>query len=108
MKIEGNKTIMGVALVSILLCACPGCLLLVPGTVVLVGSLGDVQNFNDLANAVWTGLTRGGWIVCAGGFLILIPFILASIAVLKKDDIDEIEPLEPTGISEQDPIPPTS
>ena len=108
MKFEGNKTIMVLALISILLCACPGCLLLLPGTVVLVGGLGDLQNFNDLVNAVWTGLIRGGWIVCAGSLLILVPFVLASIAVLKKDDLDEIEPLEPTGISEKDPIPPTS
>ena len=108
MKIEDHKTIMVIALVSILLCACPGCLMLVPGTIVLVGSLGDAQNFNDLVNAVWTGFTRGGWSVCIGGLLILVPFFLASIAVMKKNDLDEIEPLEPTGISEQDPIPPTS
>ena len=108
MKIEDHKTIMVLALVSILLCACPGCLILLPGTLVLVGSVGDIQNFNDLVNAVWTGFIRGGWSVCIGGFLILVPFVLASIAVMKKSDLDEIEPLEPTGISEKDPIPPTS
>lgn len=108
MKIEDHKTIMILALVSIFLCACPGCFLLVPGIGILLDAPGDVQNFSDLLNDIWTGLTRGGWLICVGGLLIFVPFILASIAVLKNNGVDEIAPLEPTGISEKDPIPPTS
>ena len=108
MKINGNKTIMILALISILLCACPGCFLLVPGVGIFIGSMDNIQNFNDLLNAVWSGLTRGGWLICVSGVFILVPFVLASIAVVKNNTLDEIESLEPTGISGKDPIPPTS
>lgn len=108
MKMDSKKTLMILALVSIFLCACPGCLLLVPGTVAIGDSLGNIQNFDDLLNDVWSGLSTGGWMICVGGLLILVPFILASVAVLKKNVPDGITPLEPTGISEKDPIPPTS
>lgn len=108
MKMDKNKTLMTLAMVSIVLCACPGCLLLIPGTTALADSLGDVQDFGDLLDNVWLGLSMGGWMICVGGLLILVPFILVSIALMTKNKPDEITPIEPTRVSEMDPIPPPS
>lgn len=108
MKNEKNKTIMILALISIVLCACPGCILLFPGMSSLIDAVGSINSIEDLLADLGNGFVQGGWMICVGGVLIIIPFILAVIAVLKREKKEELEELEPTGASKDDPIPPTS
>jgi len=108
MKNDNNKTIMIIALISIVLCACPGCIFLFPGVISLMNAIGSINTFEDLLSDLGAGFTQGGWMLCLGGVLIIIPFVLAIIAVLKREKKDELEKLEPTGASKDDPIPPTT
>jgi len=51
------------------------------------------------------GFRQGGWLICLGGVLILVPIIFGIIALVKNTKEEKIEPLEPTGASKDDPIP---
>jgi len=108
MKNNNNKTIMIIALISIVLCACPGCILLFPGVSSLMDAIGSINTFEDLLSDIGTGFAQGGWMLCLGGVFVIIPFVLAIIAVLKREKKGELEKLEPTGASKDDPIPPTT
>jgi len=108
MQKDKNKTIMIIALISIVICGCPGCVMLFPGVSSLVDAVGSVGTFEDLLSDLSYGFAQGGWMLCLGGLLIAVPFILAIIAVVKRDNGDKLEKLEPTGVSKDDPIPPTS
>jgi len=48
---------------------------------------------------------QGGWLICLGGVLILVPIIFGIIALVKNTKEEKIEPLEPTGASKDDQIP---
>lgn len=108
MKKVNKKTIMIIALVSVFLCGCPGCYLLTSGLTNFISSIGEIQSSEDIWSGVVTGLSQGGWMVCASGVLILVPFVLVIIAVIKRTQKEELEVLEPTGVSKEDPLPPTS
>jgi hypothetical protein len=108
MEKDKNKTIMIIALISIVICGCPGCILLFPGVTSMVDAAGHIDTFQDLLTDFGDGFVQGGWMLCLGGVLILVPFILAIIAVVKRDKGNELEELKPTGVSKDDPIPPTS
>jgi len=108
LKNQGNKTIAILALISILLCACPGCAFLVPGLGFFLESFGNVQDVGSYFTYFSYGFRQGGWLICLGGFLIMVPFILAIIALVKGSKRTLLEPLEPTGASRDDPIPPAS
>jgi len=97
-----------IALISIVICGCPGCILLFPGVTSMVDTVGHINTFQDLLADFGDGFVQGGWMLCLGGVLILVPFILAIIAVVKRDKGNELEELKPTGVSKDDPIPPTS
>jgi hypothetical protein len=105
---EKNKTIMIIALVSILACGCPGCVLLIPGINAFIGTLGGIQTGQDLLDSAVKGFLNGGWMVCLGGLLILVPFVLVMITVLRGGKGKKVDALEPTGVSKDDPIPPTT
>ena len=108
MKKDGKKTIMIIALISIFICGCPGIFFLLQGSKYFLASVGTISSVEDLLSDLGAGFVNGGWQVCLSGLLILIPFILMFIAVLsrrkKKDEVVKVEPL---GVSEEDPIPPT-
>lgn len=109
MKKKRQKTWMIIALVSIFVCGCPGCLMLFEGFRYFPAALGTSNAFEDVARDLAAGFVNGGWMVCLSGFLILVPFILVIITVIQRSSKkDEIEELPPTGASEGDPIPPTS
>ncbi len=108
MKKDNNKTIMIIALISILIFGCPGCLLFIPGVKSLIEATRSIDSFEDLLSDLGYGFLTGGWMLCLGGVLILIPFVLAIIAVLKQGKKNKLEKLEPTGASKDDPIPPTN
>jgi hypothetical protein len=108
MKKDTNKTVMVIALISVLLCGCPGCALLFPGFSSITGALGQIDSFEALVDDLVNGFINGGWMVCLGGLLVLVPFVLVIIAVVKRTGKEELEDLEPTGVSKDDPIPPPS
>ncbi|MDF1520625.1 MAG: hypothetical protein RQ728_05370 [Brevefilum sp.] len=108
MKNKKSKTLMILALVSIFLFACPGCALTVTGFRTILGSFGTVEGFDSFFTYLIYGFRQGGWLICLGGILILVPIILGIIALVKNTQETKIEPLEPTGASKDDPIPPAS
>jgi len=108
MKNKGSKTFMILALVSILLFACPGCALTVTGFRTFLGSFGTVKDIEGFFTYLNYGFRQGGWLICLGGFLILVPVILGIIALVKNSKKEKIEPLEPTVKSKDEPIPPAS
>ncbi len=105
---EKNKTIMIIALISIVLCGCPGCALLIPGINAFSGAIGGIQSGGDLLDDLADGFLNGGWMVCLSGLLVLVPFVLVIIAVVKRGRGKKVADLEPTGVSKDDPIPPTT
>jgi len=108
MKNKKSKTYMILALVSIFVIACPGCVLTVTGFRTLLGSFGTVEGSDSFFTYLIYGFRQGGWLICLGGVLIWVPIILGIIALVKNKKEDNIEPLEPTGASRDDPIPPAS
>jgi len=108
MKKNSKKTLMIIALISIIACACPGCFLLIQGLGNLLGPIGTIQNPEDLLGDLAIGFSEGGWLICLSAVLIFIPFLLVIIAVLKRSEPDVLEALEPTGASKDDPLPPPS
>lgn len=108
MKTKRNKTLMIVALVSIFACGCPGGFLFYAGFRQISQAVGVVNSFEEFLLDIVTGLADGGWLVCPSIVIILIPFFLLLLAVLKKEKKDELEELAPTGVSQDDPLPPPS
>lgn len=108
MKNKRSKTFMILALISILLVACPGCVLTVTGFRIFLGSFGAIKDIAGFFTYFNYGFRQGGWLICLGGFLILVPVILGIIALVKNTKKEKIEPLEPTGTSKDEPIPPAS
>ncbi|MDY6867075.1 MAG: hypothetical protein SVT56_04100 [Chloroflexota bacterium] len=105
---DKNKTIMIIALIFIFACGCPGCILLIPGVTSLMNAVGSIDTYGDFFADLGNGLAQGGWMLCLGGVLILVPLILAIIGVVMCDKKEKLEELKPTGASKDDPIPPTS
>ena len=109
MKKKRQKILMIIALVSIFMCGCPGCLLLIQGIGYFPAAIGTIQSFGDLMGDLAAGFLNGGWLVCLSGFFLLVPFILVIVTVIERGKKGEVlEELEPTGASEGDPIPPPS
>lgn len=109
MKKDKKKTFMILALVSIVICGCPGCYLMIPGISSLIDATGgSIDSFEDLLSDLGEGFVLGGWKLCLGGIFVLVPFVLAFIAVLIRNQDQGLEKLEPTGASEDEPIPPTN
>ena len=97
-----------IALVSIFACGCPGGFLFYAGFRQISQAVGAVNTFRDLLLDLVTGLVNGGWLVCPSIVIILIPILLGLLAVLKKEKKDELEELAPTGVSQDEPLPPPS
>lgn len=103
-----NKTFSILALISIVLCACPGCLLLFLSIGDWVGTLSSIQTVEDLIVNIGSVFFRTGWMLCLSGFLLLIPIVLIVMMVVNHNKEPELEHLKPTGASKDDPIPPPS
>ena len=105
---QNKKIILFLALISIVLCGFPGCLLLMPGFNSLFGELENIQNFNDFQAGFFRGIVQGGWMICIAGLLILVPLNLGVIMLIKARKKDPIKDLKLTGVSKDEPIPPPS
>jgi hypothetical protein len=108
MKNGNKKIVLILAVISILICGCPGCSLLVPGIESILDAMGNYQGIGDLLLNLLQGFLLGGWKICLGGVLLLVPTILVVIVVINHAKKGELEDLVPTGVSKDDPIPPPS
>ncbi len=108
MSKNSKKTVMVIALISIVLCGCPGLALLFSGASALLDTLANIDFYGSVPDAIGAGLLNGGYVICLAGLLIPIPIVLLIIALIKRSGQKELEKLEPTGISKDDPLPPTS
>jgi hypothetical protein len=107
MKKNSNKTVMVIALISIMLCGCPGLGLFFPGMSVLIDSLVNIDSYGSALNAVGNGFLNGGYMICLSGLLIPIPIVLLIVALIKRSRKEELKKIEPTGVSKDEPLPPT-
>lgn len=105
---QNKKIIIILGLISMVLCGFPGCLLLMPGFNSIFGALENIQNFTDFQVGFIRGIIQGGWMICVGGVLILVPLSLGVIMLIKTRKKDPIKDLKPTGVSKDEPIPPPS
>ncbi len=108
MNKDSNKTIMVIALISIFLCGCPGVGLFIPGVNALVNAFLNADINGTAWDAFGSGLLDGGYMICLAGLLIPIPIILLIVALVRKSKKKALEKLEPTGVSKDEPLPPTS
>ena len=108
MKKGKKKTIMIIALVSVFLCGCPGCYWLVEGLFSLYEVLNNIQGFEGPRTFLFDFITQSGWKILLSGILILVPVVLVIIALVIRSKKEELEELEPTGVSKDEPLPPTS
>jgi len=108
MKDKKKKTIMIIALITILICGCPGCFLIVGGIDSFSKAIGSINTFDDLISDLGEGFAQGGWMLILGAVLVMVPFVLVIIAVLIRNKDEKLEALEPTGASKDDPIPPAT
>ena len=107
-KKKQSKTILILALVSILFCGCPGCLLFLPGVGRMIETIDGVQSLVQLPTALFDGFLAEGWMLCLGTLLILVPTGLGIFyLMLRKQTKNEPSNLKPTGLSEDEPLPPT-
>ena len=105
MSRKTSRTLLIVILVSIFLCACPGLALLIPGIDALanVVVMDPAVNQSDYASQ----LVVSGGLICLSAVLIFIPIILLLIWLVTRKSKKPYDPLEPTGASSGDPLPPT-
>lgn len=108
MNNKSNKTVLVLALISIFLCGCPGVGLFIPGVSALVDAIVNADINGSVWDALGAGLLNGGYMVCLAGLLIPIPVVLLIVALVKRSKKKELEKLEPTGVSKDEPLPPTS
>ena len=106
MKKSKKQTLIVLTWLSVILCGCPGILLLIVGLVGIVSALGGMPIPSDLFGDYNPGFFQGGGLVCLSGLLLLVPIVLAAISVINRPKKTEVKPIEPTGASKDDPIPP--
>ncbi|MFH1446490.1 MAG: hypothetical protein ABIG43_03655 [Chloroflexota bacterium] len=105
-KIDTKKALLIAALVTVFICGCPGCSLISSGTSAVIDVLSMAGSDPSLwLDAIFNSVLQGGWMVCLGGLIIFIPLILLVIGLVleKKKKISKV-----SGVSGNDPIPPTS
>lgn len=103
-----KKLILIIGLISIVACGCPGCLLFSNGSTGLVRWLETGEHQQNFSLEMIVGILSWGWMVCLGFILVLIPVVLIIMNLVFKRKKGSLEEIEPTGISKDEPLPPTS
>jgi hypothetical protein len=102
-----NKSILILSVLSIFLCGCPGVTILLMGFLRIVEVLERFESFSLLLTNLNSGNLDGVWMICISSIFILIPLVLVTILLIKRSQKPTLTTLEPTGASQDDPIPPT-
>jgi hypothetical protein len=108
MKKSKKHTLIILTWISVILCGCPGGVLLLLGLVNMVSALGGMAFPAIIIGNQDPGYLQGGWMLCLSGMLLLIPIVLLIISAVNRPKKIEVQPIEPTGASKDDPIPPTT
>lgn len=107
MSKNSNKTVMVIALISIVLCGCPGLALFFPGARALIDALINFKIHGSALDAIGAGFLNGGYKICLAVPLIIVPIVLVIVALFKRSGKKELEKIVPTGVSKDEPLPPT-
>ncbi|MBW6466373.1 MAG: hypothetical protein K0B06_07720 [Brevefilum sp.] len=107
MKKSKKQTLIVLTWLSVILCGCPGGVLLMMGLVSMVSVVGGLPLPAIFFGNQDPGFLRGGWLLCLSAPLLLVPIVLVVVSVINRPKKVEIQPIEPTGASTDDPIPPT-
>ena len=102
-----NKIIIFLTALSVIFCACPGVALLVRGLANLAETLSRFTYVGQLTNNETISLLLNIGSIGLSGMLLLVPTGLAIYLLVQRRKTPPLDPLEPTGFSEEDPIPPT-
>jgi hypothetical protein len=108
MKKSKKQTLVALTWLSAILCGCPGGYFLVIGLMSVVSALGGTPFPSELLGNYDLGFFLGVGLVCLSGFLLLVPIVLLTILVINRSKKTEVQPIEPTGASKDEPIPPTA
>jgi hypothetical protein len=106
MKLK-KQTLVVLTWLSVILCGCPGGYFLVMGLMSVVSALSGMPFPSELLGDYDLGFFWGVGLVCLSGLLLLVPIVLVVVSVVNRPKKVEIQPIEPTGASKDDPIPPT-
>lgn len=107
MKQTKNIRIILLTGLVVILCACPGVFLLLRSMSGLLEVLSRFADIGQLTNNETINLLLNIGLICLSGMLLLVPTGLLIYLWVKRSKKPPLEPLVPTGISEDDPIPPT-
>jgi hypothetical protein len=107
MKKTKKQTLVLLTWLSVILCGCPGGFVLVMGLMSVVSALGGMPFPGEILGNYDPGFLLGVGLVCLSGTLLLVPIILVVITVTQRPKQIEIQSIEPTGASKDEPIPPT-
>ena len=80
---------------------------MVMGLMSVVSVLGGMPFPSEFLGNFDPGVFWGVGLVCLSGTLLLVPIVLIVLTVTKRPKQIEVQPIEPTGASKDDPIPPT-
>lgn len=108
---EKNRIWIFLAWLTVILCGCITFTSFGLGIWQTVASVSRLPTFSDYDMSYQTDLFGAVGLLCMSGVGMLILVILLIIMLKtrnKKEQIKPIASLEPTGASEDDPIPPTS
>jgi len=105
-KMDTKRALLIAALVTVLICGCPGCSLIFSSAFTVIDAFSVAGSDQNLwLDAFLIGVLQGGWKLCLGGLMIFVTLILLMIglALGNKNLISK-----PSDVSGNDPIPPTS
>ena len=102
-----NTIILVLTVFSVILCGCPAVTLLFRGVPSLFDGLSQIAYAGEVANNITISIFLNVGLICFSGILLLIPLALVIYLLVQRNKKIPLAPLEPTGVSEDDPIPPT-
>lgn len=107
MNKSNNRTILVLTIISIILCGCPGLAFLLMGLGSMADTAARLDSFSRILTDFNVSYLSGVWMVCLSGFLLLVPIVMVILVFVQRGKKTPVTTLEPTGVSTEDPIPPT-
>ena len=107
MKKSNNRTVLIFTIFSIILCGCSGLAFLLVGLSNMADTAARLDSFSRIITDFNLSYLRGVWQVCLSGILLLVPIVMVLLVFVQRSKKTAVTPLEPTGVSTEDPIPPT-
>lgn len=103
-----NKNIIPViTVISLFICGCPGLALIFMGLPPVIDGFNQIVFSGQVSGSFFISYLLSVGLVCLSGIFLLIPAGLVIYLWVQRNKKPPLDPLEPTGISEDEPIPPT-